>query len=322
MLHSYRHHWKDSPTSIYAAGLRGSLGALLIVSSQLLKKVGHNPEPLFATSWASLQLYVAFLLAVVQVLFPRRPDLFTPEGKPVDLERSSSAFHRYTLLWCATALVLAGKPVSVNDLPVLDYVTRSRSQPLLVISSPGTTLWARIFAERYLGFVKQWTLMLVRSIMTFGSPYCVMRLLKSLEDSHGRPNNAWIWLVGIGVSSVAHTIISHHLIWIQWSEMGIPIRAQLIMAIFQKALRKKDSKDQQKPDSTKTLDKPGALNLISSDTFSFSKFTAVNYIIPASFVKFLLAALFLLKLLGWQSTLVGMMATVLCVPLHTFVIKQ
>jgi len=194
VLHSHCHSWKNSPISLYAAGLRGSVLSLIVVSSQLLTKAGHDPKPLFAMSWASLQLYSAVLLVIVQVLFPRRPDLFTPEGRPVDLERSSSAFSRYTMLWCTTALMLAGKPASIDELPVLDYLTRSRSQPLIVISSPGATLWAHILAERYLGFLKQWILMLMRSIVTFGSPYCVMRLLKTLEDSHGRTDNAWIWL--------------------------------------------------------------------------------------------------------------------------------
>ena len=271
---------------------------------------------------ASLQLYVAAILSIVQVLYPRRPDLFTHEGKHVDSERSSSAFTRYTMHWCSTALALAGKPVSINGLPVLNYGTRSRSQSLLLISSPEATLWNRIVTERYFGFVKQWTLMLVRSMVTFGSPYCVMRLLKDLESKSGETYDGWIWLIGMGISSLCQTLINHHLIWIQWSEMGIPIRAQLIMAIFQKALRRKDSKEQRNSSSSKTSDKPEALNLISSDTASFSKFTAVNYIIPASFVRFLFAGLFLWRLLGWQSTLAGMMVTVLCVPIHTMLIKR
>ena len=94
------------------------------------------------------------------------------------------------------------------------------------------------------------------------------------------------------------------------------------MAIFQKALRMKDSKDQKKRTSSKAVrDKPEAINLISSDMLSFSKFTAVNHVIPLSFVRFFFAVLFLVKLLGWQSTLVGMIVTVLCVPVYTIVIK-
>ncbi|KAF5014485.1 hypothetical protein F66182_14506 [Fusarium sp. NRRL 66182] len=86
------------------------------------------------------------------------------------------------------------------------------------------------------------------------------------------------------------------------------------MAIFPKALRVKDSKA--------TGDKPEAINLISSDTASFSMFTAVNYILPFSLIKFSFAVLFLLRLLGWQSTLVAVIATVITVPVHTRVIKN
>ncbi|KAI9745397.1 MAG: hypothetical protein M1818_000931 [Claussenomyces sp. TS43310] len=320
---SLGYHWKENPVSLYNAGLQGSLLSILIVSSKLLAKDPDNGEPSFAVSLASSQRCAAILLVIIQVLFPRRPDLFTPEGKLVDLERSSSAFRRYSMQWCTTALALAGKPVPPEELHVLDYPTRSKSQPLIVIASSEPTLWDHILAERYLGFVKQWTLMFVRSIVTFGSPYCVMRLLKSLEDNHGRTDDAWIWLIGVGLFSVCQTIINYHLIWIQWSEMGIPLRAQLIMAIFQKVLRRKDSKDQKKSSDPKVArSKPEAINLISSDTLSLSKFSAVNYILPSSFVRFFFAILFLLKLLGWQSTLVGMTVTVLCVPVHTFVIKQ
>lgn len=287
---------RNDPVSTYNAGLRGSFLSILIVSCKLLARNSDNGKPIYSASLASFQIYTAISLAVIQILFPRRPDLFTPEGNPVDLERSCSAFNRYSMQWCKTALALAGKPVPLDQLPVLDYFTRSKTQPLLVLTSPKTTLWDRILAERYFGFAKQWILMFVRSIVTFGSPYCVMRLLKSLEYNHGRTGDAWIWLIGIGVSSVCQTIINYHLIWIQWSEMGIPLRAQLIMAIFQKALRRKDSKDQNKSsDSKVSSDRPEAINLISSDTVSLSKFTAVNYIIPSSFVRFFFAVLFLLK---------------------------
>ncbi|PCH08546.1 ABC transporter, integral membrane type 1 [Penicillium occitanis (nom. inval.)] len=142
-----------------------------------------------------------------------------------------------------------------------------------------------------------------------------MRFLKCLEeDSVNLTNTAWLWLIGVTVSSVSETVLHHHLAWIQWSEMGIPIRAQLIMAIFSKALRVKDFKA--------TGDKPEAINLISSDTASFSMFTAVNYILPFSLIKFLFAVLFLLRLLGWKSTLMALIVTMITVPVHTRVIRN
>ncbi|KAI0126965.1 ABC multidrug transporter [Xylariales sp. AK1849] len=321
-FNSLGYYWKkESPLELYTAGLRGSLLSLLTVSSKVLSQFVDNEESSFAVLKGSLQVHIAIILAVLQILFPRRPDLFDPEGRLVDLESSSSALRRYSMHWCTAAVALAGRAVTIDELPVLNYLTRSKSQKLLVIGSSSPSLWNQILAERYSGFVKQWALMVVRSIVTFGSPYCVMRLLKSLED--GQTDKAWIWLIGIGVFSACYTTINHHLIWIQWSEMAIPVQAQLIMSIFQKQLRRKDSKDEEKcSGSGLTSGKPVAINLISSDTFAFSKFTAVNYIIPSSFVRFLLAALFLLRLFGWQSTLVGMIVTALSVPVHTVVIKQ
>ena len=134
--------------------------SILVVICKALARFSNSGKPHFGLSWDSTQLYTASLLAIVQVLFPRRPDVFTPEGKLVDLERSASAFSRYSMRWCTTALSLAGKQVPINELPALDYLTRSKSQPSLLTTSPDTTLWNRILFGRYLGFVKQWTLML------------------------------------------------------------------------------------------------------------------------------------------------------------------
>lgn len=195
---------------------------------------------------------------------------------------------------------------------MLNYRTRSKAQPPIALSD--ISLWNHILAERYLGFAKQWSLMLIRSLVTFGSPYCVMRLLQCLENSSAPTNAGWLWLLGMTAFSLADAILHYHLAWIQWSEMGIPIRAQLIMAICSKALRVKNSKD--------TRDKPEAINLISSDTLSFSKFTAVNYIFLFSLIKLLVAVLFLLRLLGWKSTMMAVLATIGTVPIHTRVIKQ
>ncbi|OGM47565.1 hypothetical protein ABOM_004175 [Aspergillus bombycis] len=148
---------------------------------------------------------------------------------------------------------------------------------------------------------------------------------QSLEVTGAPTDEAWLWLIGIALSSVGEAVIHYHLAWIQWSELGIPIRAQLIMAIFQKALRIKDSKHPESFNSKATSaasEKAQAINLISSDTLAFSKFTAVNHMLPFFVVKLIMAISFLLKLLGWQSTLVAMIVTIASAPIHTMVIKH
>jgi ABC-type multidrug transport system fused ATPase/permease subunit len=134
-----------------------------------------------------------------------------------------------------------------------------------------------------------------------------------LEENRGPTNLGWFWLIGFAAFSLADTVLHYHLAWTQWSEMGIPLRAQLIIAIFSKALRVRGPNNG---------DKPEAINLISSDTLSFSKFTAVNYKLPFSLIKFSFAVLFLLRLLGWKSTLMAVLATIGTVPIHKRVMKQ
>ncbi|RAH51920.1 P-loop containing nucleoside triphosphate hydrolase protein [Aspergillus piperis CBS 112811] len=286
---------------IYTIGLRGSLLAALTISSLCLS----DPP-------------AAIGLTITQLLLPRRPHLFTPDGRAVDLENSSSAFYRYTMHWCTSALHLAGNHVKLDKLPALNYYTRSQSQSLLQVATSKTSLWYRILYDRFAGFAKQWIIMLIRSLVTFVSPYCVMRLLRSLEEQLESRHDAWFWLIGIAISCLCQTLLHHHLLWIQWSEMAIPVRAQLIMAIFAKALKMKDYKDPQSP----KVEKPEAINLISSDSASLSKFTAVNHYIPATLSKFLFAALFLVQLVEWQGTLAALVVTAISVPVHTFVIKQ
>ncbi|KAJ6013734.1 P-loop containing nucleoside triphosphate hydrolase protein [Penicillium herquei] len=311
-IHSLALYWQTHPPALWTAALRGSLLAIFIVAVQIYAKYLDPEGSFWDLSAASRELYLAFVIASMQLLFPRRPNVFSPDGKPVDRESSVSVLAKYSMQWCENALAIAGSGVRIDHLPRLNWKTRSGSQPLITLSN--ISLWNHILSERFYGFALQWTLMLLRSVITFGAPYCIMQLLRCLEDNNTPSNTAWIWLMGITVSSIADTVLHYHMAWIQWSEMGIPVRAQLIMAIFSKALRCKDIK--------LAGDKPEATNLISSDTVSFSKFTAVNYILPFSFVRFFLSILFLLRLLGWKSTAVAVIVTVATVPIHKRVINQ
>ena len=220
--------------------------SIFIIGSKVLIEVPDVGAGL-SSSLASVQLYVAILLAIVQIFLPRRPDLFTPEGRPVDCERSSSAFHQYTMQWCASALSIAGNAATtLDELPALDFSTRSRNQSLLVLSDHGISLWNWILNERFFVFAKQWILMLARSAITFGPPYCIMRMLNALESGNGHSDGTFKWFFGLAAFSVCQALVNYQLIWIQWSEMGIPVRAQLILSIFQKTLRRKVATHAQK----------------------------------------------------------------------------
>lgn len=310
---------KDGPVAVYRSGLASSLVSALLAFSCLSASSFGGAHP---SSLVRLQMYCAILLSLSQVMIPRRPELFTEDGRAVDFEDSASALCRYSMNWCNAALVLAAKSGTLEALPVLNYDTRSASQPLIKISSSEAYVWNRIFMERFRGLAKQWTLMLLRSVIALGSPYCILRLLRCLEEPEQRPKEAWMWLMCIGASTIFYGIINHQLIWVQWSEMGIPVKAQLVMSVFQKILRGKDSKEQKKSSSSASTNAPDAINLVLSDANLLAKFTSVNYLIGSTILKLISTAFFLFDLLGWQSCLVAIATTMLCLSVQTVTVKR
>ncbi|KAG9836549.1 hypothetical protein KCU68_g10773, partial [Aureobasidium melanogenum] len=217
------------------------------------------------------------------------------------------------------AIRIAGSTSKLSALPALNQNTRSETQPLLGESNQ--TLLAQIFTQRVHVIAKQWILTVLRTLLTFGSPYCVMRLVTCLEDSN--MEDAWAWLFGIALSSTFETVVHYHQNWIQWSELGIPIRAQLITAVYRKLLRKSAGEETSGSLQQPREIRPSPANsLLASDATTVSKFAAIHYILPLSVIQFLMALAFIKNLLGWQGMLITLLATVASMPINTLIVKR
>lgn len=190
-----------------------ALSLLLVI----IKLCEESPT---GTPFRVAQILAGACLAIIGTLIPRRPDVFTPEGKLVDLENTVCAWGKYSMNWCTSALVLAAKSDSLEEFPVLNYNTRSKSQPSLLRTSAGGKLFYRIFLCHIKTFFKQWGFTSVRAVLTFAHPYCFSRLLKSIEDNQGRKNDAWFWLAAMGASAVVLNILTWHLVLVQWLDLG------------------------------------------------------------------------------------------------------
>lgn len=222
------------------------------------------------------------------------------------------------MVWCHPALDIASKSDNLDTMPVLNYDTRASSQPIIRVPSSKPHLWYRILTERLPRYTNQWAAVLIRAILSFGSPYCMGRLLQCLERLGSVSNEAWMWFLCMGAASVAESVASNHISWTQMSELGIPIRSQLIMSIFHKLLRKKDCKEQ----TRKSSRAPQVTSIISPDTYSLSFYAAIAYIIPSRLLKFSFSIVFLYRLLGWQSTITAVVTTLACFAVHRFTVKQ
>lgn len=257
----------------------------------------------------------------MQLLLPRRPLLFNGEKRAVDAEGSCSALVRYSMIWCHLRLDIASKSDALNTMPLLNFETRASSQPIITVPSFKPYVWNRIFIERLPNLVKQYIFVFIRAALGFGSPYCMEHLLKCLESSGDSSSEVWLWLLGMGASAIAETVASNHIAWTQMSEIAIPVRAQLIASIFHKLLRKKDSKEQTAV-STSASQMPDVINVVSADSHALSFYAAIGYIIASRLLKFFFAVLFLHRLLGWQSTLAVVIATLACFSAYRSTIRQ
>ncbi|KAK5999325.1 hypothetical protein QM012_005600 [Aureobasidium pullulans] len=312
--HSLSFNFYNESLAVYRAGVRGAMLAALTLIHQV-----HVDIQARAFLACSTLLLVAAAIISTSLSIQRKPCLFEENNNAVNAESSSSLISRCSMAWSKEAIRIAGKTSKLKALPALNHKCRSRIQPPLDASCQ--TLLAQIFTQRVHVVVKQWILTILRTLLTFGSPYCVMRLVTCLEDH--KIEDAWAWLFGIALSSTCETVIHYHQNWIQWSDSGIPIRAQLITAVYQKLLRNNAGNDTsgflQQPGESRP---PPVNSLLTSDATTVSKFAAIHYILPLSVIRILMALAFIQKLLGWRGMLITLLVTVASIPVNTFIVKR
>ncbi|KAM3536178.1 hypothetical protein MY4038_000644 [Beauveria bassiana] len=319
-LHTISLYMQQDAISTHHSALRGALMSSVLIVFRLLSN-SPDRETSEVALLVPLQLFCAILCVLVQLSIPRRPQLFTNKGHAVDAESSSSVLVRYSMFCCHAALDIASKSDTLSTMPVLNYETRASSQSVITVPSSRPYVWNRILDERFSTFVKQYIVVAMRAAFAFAPPYYLERLLQCLESPETVTSRAWMWFAGMGASAIVEAVASNHTAWTQMSEIGIPVKAQLIDSIFRKQLRKKDCREE-KPVSKRASQVPDVINVVSADSNALSFYAAIAYILPFRLFKFLLAVLFLYWLLGWQSTLAAVVATLACFSAHRSTVKQ
>lgn len=309
----------QNANAAYRCGLAGAFLSLLLLHSHLQSLGLDNGNLHYPPSGQRSQIICAILLLVVQLLIPRRPDVFTPDGHLVDAENSASVLSRCTLSWCLPAFNTATKSDSLAAMPVLNFASRASSLSVLTPSSPGPFIWRQLFWQRFAVFIKQLILVLTSLVFGLAPSFCIMRLLKSLEHAHGASDETWLWLLGIGASQVGHAILLAQLNFTQWSEMSVVVNSQVTSSIFYKLLRRKNAKDQHKLSSAAM---PDAITLVASDTAALARFSATAQLLVSQVIKAACTAVFMYTLISWQSTIAAILVTLASMSVDTFLVKK
>lgn len=300
-----------------------------------------------------VQICSAVATATTLGLIQRRPDVFTPDGKIVERQFTSSLLTRYSYNWSSDLLdVAAEKLIEPEDLPAMDSHVRAadvKESFQSIMLKPTVALWVQIF-WRYWGQITfQWALVFVSTIIDAGPQFAMFQLLQYLEarqESGVIDPKAWLCVGSLFVATIAETLVDYRVGWLMWSEIGIPIRASVTTLIFEKMMKIKDCKEPPKAeeealnddskkanrhgkavdateDAKKEAEKKKAdrsqqdiINMFAVDANQVGVFGAINqfYVMFAS--KFIVSAVFLWLLVGWQSLGAGMIAIALVFPLN------
>ncbi len=346
-----------SSTKAYSLGIytffsaAALAGILLAQATQIAEPLLRNAPITFALRAAELAASVS--LAISALCIPRRPDVYY-QGELVDGMFTASALGRFTFNWPSGLLNLAAKKrdLDLADLTRPDGYTRATavSANWKTRKTSGQRLWLAVVLAHFKPLVVQWVLTLVASVLNFAPQWVILQLLRFLEhrqpgEKHGL--EAWMWVVWLGVAIIAQSWVEAYLWWLSFSDLHIPVRAQLSALIFEKSMRRKDVKgtgkskkkdaqegeaadpaaaveEEEEEDDSEALkkSKQSTVNLIGVDGKRVSDFAAFQNLFPGSLFKLLVSLTFLIDLLGWKALLAGFSAMLAIMPVNIYFSKR
>lgn len=330
------------------------LAGILLAQTQIAGPGLHAPRESFALHIA--ELAPSMCLAVSSLCIPRRPDVFY-RGELVDRMFTAPAFSRFTFGWPSDILKLASKKKDLDlaDLTRPDHFTRAASMSASWKKRQNRhRLWLDLTLAHKKAFAVQWFLTLCTSVLNFAPQWVILQLLRLLERRQPglvQGVEVYMWVVWLAVSIIAQSWVESYVFWLSFSDLNIPVRAQLSALIFEKAMRRKDVKGASKSkkkaqtghadaaEESTSMDQQGVdadegdpeelkktkqstVNLIGVDGKRVSDFCTFQNLFPGSLFKLIVSLAFLISLLGWQALLAGFSAMVAIMPVNIYFSKK
>ncbi|WPH01843.1 Hypothetical protein R9X50_00469700 [Acrodontium crateriforme] len=186
--------------------------------------------------------------------------------------------------------------------------------------------------------------------------YHIVKLLEEDHSRRGIGTRLWIWAAAAGALSFILQILTPRMMYLTFAKIEIYVRAQLSAAIFNKALNLENSagdsaasaapratkQPRQSTESAASLEDEGIPmlsipdnaakaakpvppqppvmqqipNFIGVDTNRVAEISSRQHIFIGSLSTFLIALVFLIRLIGWTSFLCGLIGPLIIVPLN------
>ncbi|KAI0132397.1 P-loop containing nucleoside triphosphate hydrolase protein [Xylariales sp. AK1849] len=333
-------------TVAYSLGmyLALSCGVLVVVRPVQEYQLGWRTRERAPTDLVLLVVELAstICLGLGGISIARRPDVYH-NGQVVDKMYTKSVISRLTWSWPNELLSTATKKGSLDldDLPRPSRQLRAEeiSRSWNNHEASRSPLWLELIAAHKWALSVQWLGSLCEAILSIAPQWSVLQFLRSFEEDQTsgdvNQHRGWIWVFALGVAILTQTWVESYTVWVSWSQVALPIRAQLSSLIFQKASRRKDSKGVKERElpvgqSTnanahgssvsegKDQDQQSTVNLIGVDTMRISEFSSVSSVLLGSIVKLIVSLTFLFNLIGWKAVLSGLSTLAIFTPANVF----
>ncbi|KAH9924948.1 multidrug resistance-associated ABC transporter [Amylocystis lapponica] len=309
------------------------------------------PHPLVLTAHIANLTSITILLIVVLNMPVGVP---SPRINKQDIGKSISP-EDYTSLWgwmsfrWIVPLISRGTytTLSETDVWALSPTMQSRALYIKFSATKSSTLLRRLWATNSLDLIIDFVLTFVSVIFNYASPFFLKRILDSLDTS--TPPDAqrralafvYAFLAFASTLCKAEADVQH--LW-YGRRAGTRMRSELMAAIYDKALKRRDfsgivnkdagkkakgpedSKAGEKADAKADDPKAGAdigkiVNLMAGDASKVCAVISGAYMIYGAPFELLIAGTFLYQLLGW-SAFAGFVVIIVGWPLNNFVAKR
>lgn len=295
----------------------------------------------------ALLILVAIVLSMPLAIPSRRVDK-EKIGKSVSPEDYTTLWGWVTFSWI-WPLIRRGTNTTLNeeDVWTLSPTLQSRSVFLKFSNTKRATLFRRLWAANSLDLMSDVVLTYISVSFNYMGPYFLKRILDVINDPtpSTRPR-AYVYALLAFLSTLGKAQADVQHLWFG-RRAATRIRSQLMAAIYDKALKRKDysgivdkdgskeASDRDKKGDPKAraeaaakADEPKAgadvgkiVNLMAGDANRVAMTTSAMYFIYGSPFEIVIACCFLYQILGW-SAFAGFVVLVLGWPLNSFLTKR
>ncbi|KAF9255339.1 multidrug resistance-associated ABC transporter [Marasmius fiardii PR-910] len=307
---------------------------------------GHNISGLPKPNTMAVVAYSLNLVGLVTVLrvvlsmplaIPSRRIPKEEIGKSIAPEDYTTLYGWISFSW-VSPLILRGKSFTLNESDVPNLSTTLQSRPLLekftATDAEGRTLLKRILKANSFDLIIDGAGTVLSSCVMYMSPYFLNHLLKSIDKdavdvTPADRSNAYIYacLMFFAALTKAHIDAQH--LWFG-RRAATRIRSELMAAIYDKALKRKDDTSEGKAKSATNDGTEGkksaagigkVVNLMAADANTISNTVTDMSTVWSSPLDLVFGCIYLYQLLGWPA-FAGLSVILAAWPLNTLLARR